>query len=255
MIGKPIDVWDIETFDAVLLSELHEYAGAICDYMNTEIINFVTREQSDHREIYPKNPHSEYYNWIVEHISDYMNSRTIRAWHYTRLTDDEAGLVRQVGIYPSTLATIRRRLDARTAAGDLTAETADGLFAASPFHHHSQGVSRSNKFWMTSHPISHDDIGVELLLGNWGGEGVYFWLRDPMLEKIVACIGKPRVLELEVPISVTSRSHAAAVAVIAAFGRSRGCRPDREAFDLYSTHAIGPEAVIKIHTELGRVLN
>ena len=102
-----------------------------------------------------------------------------------------------MSIYPSTLDTIRRRLNARVAAGDFTAEAAEKLFAASQFQNTSQAEARSNKFWMTSHPIPHDDSGVELLLGNWGGEGVYFWLQDTMLENIVAQIGKPHVLELE----------------------------------------------------------
>jgi hypothetical protein len=79
----------------------------------------------------------------------------------------------------SDLAAIRRRLDAQVAADMMLAGTADALHAASPFHQPNE--TRSGKFWMTSHPCSVDDSGLELLLAHWGGEGVYFWLKTPEL--------------------------------------------------------------------------
>jgi hypothetical protein len=42
---------------------------------------------------------------------------------------------------------------------------------------------------MTSHPVSADNSGVELLPEHWGGEGVYFWLKDPQLvERVKASV-------------------------------------------------------------------
>lgn len=37
-----------------------------------------------------------------------MEVRTIRAWHYTRITDTEIDVLRQNGIYPYSLYTIAR---------------------------------------------------------------------------------------------------------------------------------------------------
>jgi len=90
---------------------------------------------------------------------------------------------------------------------------------------------------------------VELLLGNWGGEAVYFWLENTKLKSLVANLGKPRVLETDVPISVTSHAYGAAEAVLGAYGLSLGCSPERGTFDLYSSSALEPDAVIAIHTE------
>jgi hypothetical protein len=131
----------------------------------------------------------------------------------------------------------------------LSAETADALYAASPFHH--QNDSRAGKFWMTSHPVSADNSGVELLLEHWGGEGVYFWLKDPKLIELVKSFGRPRVIELAVPLQVTpdTYSYSAAKAVAATFVRSLGCELDWSAFDLYATSALGADAVLNIHTE------
>src|SRR5215469_8541284 len=122
-----IDVWDPDSFDDVLLGELREHEQLICDYLDTEVRLFTEREASDHRGLPETNPHHGQYLWLTEHITDYMELRTIRAWHYTRLAEDETVIVRERGVYPSTLGTIRRRLDVRVAAGDFTTEMADLL--------------------------------------------------------------------------------------------------------------------------------
>jgi hypothetical protein len=249
MLETPIDVWNVETFDDVLLGELREHEFLIRDYMDTETRNFVERQAWDHRSPPPTNPHFDEYRWLEKHITDYMGTRSIRAWHYTRLTNDEELLVRKFGVYPSTLETIRKRLNMRVAVGDFSAEKADALFAASPFQDPQRGGERANRFWLTSHPLEPDDGGVKSLLGNWGGEGLYHWLQDERLKNLIARIGKPRVLELVVPIDATPHGDRAAETVLGAFGRSLGCKPDRKAFDLACTHALGPEVIIRIHTE------
>ncbi len=128
---------------------------------------------------------------------------------YTRLTDDETALLQAGGVYISNLEYIRRKLDVQVSARVLSAETADALYAASPFHH--QNDSRAGRFWMTSHPVSADNSLVELLLEHWGGEGVYFWLKDPELIELVKSFGRPRVIELAVPMQVTSHAYSAAI--------------------------------------------
>ena len=47
-----------------------------------------------------------------------METRTIRAWHYTRLTDAEVEQLRTIGIALSSLDASRRRLEAQAYAED-----------------------------------------------------------------------------------------------------------------------------------------
>jgi hypothetical protein len=250
MTESLIDVWNVETFDQYLLAELRANAELIRNYIVTERNNFLEREASDRRGPYPTNPYAASYLRFLEDVGRDMEARTIRAWHYTRLTDAETDTLRNTGIYASTLETIRRRLDAQVAAGVFSAEIADALFAQSPFHHDEQSGPRSNKFWMTSHPVGIEHSGVTLLLGNWGGEAVYFWLKDAMLEELVAGIGKPRVIEMAVPLDATRHAYSASRAIVATFGRTLGCVPDDTGgFDLYATRSLGPQAVLAIHTE------
>jgi hypothetical protein len=245
-----IDVWNTETFDQGLISELRASEQLVRDYLTTDRRQFEEREASDRWMPYASNPHASEYLAFLEAVGrDIMQVRTIRAWHYTRLLDDEVRIIRTNGIYPGTLDTLQRRLDGLVKVGSLTASDAEALFAASPCHHKEQQPGRLGKFWLTSDPVPTDDSGVELLLGNWGGEATYFWLEDKRLEKLVAEIGQPRILEIAVSIANTNHWYSAGKAVVAAFGRTLGCRPDRGAFDLYSTEALGPAAVLAIHTE------
>lgn len=216
--------------------------------MVTEKRNFLEYVTADRWQPLQSNSYAHAYQDFVEKIIlPAMEKRIIRAWHYTRLTDAETERLRTGGIYISTLETIRIRLNMQITEGLLPDESADALYAASPFH--QQDSARANKFWMTSHPLPVDDGGVTLLLEHWGGEGVYFWLEDADLIKLVKGIGRPRVIEMAVPLDATNRAYGAAQAVVATFAQTLGCEPAKAAFDLYSTRDLSPETVLNIHSD------
>ncbi len=207
-MSAPIDVWDTGTFDQDLISKLRASEQLIRDYLTTDRRLFEEREASDHRMPHATNPYGSDYMVFVEEVGrDIMQARTIRAWHYTRLVDAEVSIITTTGLYLSTLETLRRRLDAQVKTKVFSAADADALFAASPFQ--EQEEIRSGRFWMTSDPVATDDRGVKLLLGNWGGEATYFWLRNKRLQKLVAKIGHPRILEIAVPASKTREWYSA----------------------------------------------
>jgi hypothetical protein len=72
---------------------------------------------------------------------------------------------------------------------------------------------------------------------------------DAQLKAAVAGIGKPRVIEVAVPLDATRHAYVAGKAVVAAFARSLGSRPDFRAFHLYAARALGPDAVLAVHTD------
>jgi hypothetical protein len=162
--------------------------------------------------------------------------------------DDEADAIIVRGAVPSTLETIKARLDRQVGAGLFTSEMADALFTASPFHG-SQHDARAGKFWLTSLPRTIDDGGVELLLSSWGGEAVYFWQDDEMLQAQLATLGRPRVIEAAVPLALTNHRYDASCALVASFARTLGCQTDTPSFDLYVTQPLGPEAILAVHSE------
>ena len=83
------------------------------NYIVTDREIFLEREASGLRVPYQTNPHAESYGRFLEDLDPLMKTRTIWAWHYTRLTDTEVIALRTAGIYVSTLDATRRRLDAR----------------------------------------------------------------------------------------------------------------------------------------------
>ncbi len=243
-----IDVWNMETFDDELRGDLETHADLIWDYLVTSRRQWLEREASDRTMPYPENPYAGEFIGVTEHITRLMEQRTIRAWHYTRMTDAEVDAMLRGGIYPSTLDNFRARLAGQVDAGTFSQEVAERLFADSPYQSEQLG-SRSNKFWMVSHPVYVEGSSVEPLLESWGGESAYFWQRDPDLQLLLKSIGTPRVLEIAMPIVHSRHGYSAAEAVVATYGRLQGCPFDKKVFDLYTREPLGPKYLLAVHSE------
>ena len=251
MISSLIDVWSVQTFDEDHRIVLTKHVDLVRNYMKTENEIFVTYElgRTPVRPLArPTHSYAGAFLALEEALGELMQSRTIRAWHYTRLTAPEVDALHHDGIHLSTPATLRNRLDAAAAGGAVDAHLANALYAASPFHSDQLGA-RLDKFWMVSHPIAIDDPGVQPLMAHWGGEVASMWTKDPVLLAPLAVTGKPRVIEVAAPLAVTRQSYNAAKAVVATFGRSLGCVLSKHAFDLYITRPLSANAVLRIHTE------
>jgi len=251
--AKPIDVWDVRTFDPALIALLEASADLVRDYLETDRQIFLSHDlgRGPVRSILrPENPRASRFNALRETIGREMQQRTIRAFHYTRLTDDEVATLLRDGIHLSTPASLQRRLDDIVAAGGVNGNFADWLYAESPFHS-DQLEARSGKFWMTFHPIAVDDSGVKPLMKHWGGEVASMRIPDDALSAQLASLGKPRIIELAVPMSATTTRHHyyAGGAVVATFARSRASIPPTFAFDLYVIQPLPPRAILAVHTE------
>jgi hypothetical protein len=249
----PIDVWDIGTFDDDLLAELRVQASMIKSYFTTDhqiFLDYDLGRSRDPGSLRPSNPWARGFYAFKEHfISRTMAKRTIRAWHYTRLTDPEVAAMRRDGIHLSTPATLRARLDMLVGSGELDREVADAAYEASRFHG-AELESRCGKFWMTSHPIAVEESLVDRLLAYWGGEVASFGTDDPRILAALSALGRPRVLELAVPLSAAGKfDYRAADAVVATFGRSLGCIPENHVFDLYVIEPLPSAALLAVHTE------
>lgn len=246
-IVQLIDVWNLATFDMDLVRHLHANRGLIKHYLETDRANYLEREASDRPRPLSSNRYAAaYYNFIDE-LTSIISKRTIRAWHHSRMTDQEVEAARQEGLYPSTLESIRRRLSARVADSDLTSAVAETIFNASPFHN-DPFAARTGKFWMTSHPRRVDDSGVIWPLSYWGGESAYFNHHGGDILDLLSKIGTPRVLEVAVPIHTTPDAYSAAQAVVATYGRSFDCHTDKGGFDLYTSEQLKPDALLRVHS-------
>ena len=124
MISSLIDVWSVQTFDEDLRIVLTKHVDLVRNYMKTENEIFVTYDlgRTPVRPLArPTNSYAGAFLALEEALGELMQSRTIRAWHYTRLTAPEVDALRHDGIHLSTPATLRNRLDAAAAGGAVDA--------------------------------------------------------------------------------------------------------------------------------------
>jgi len=244
-----IDVWDVSTFDDALLSILEDHAQLIRNYRAESVRLRREREVQSPRGPHKENRFGPALSSFREAMTELMTERTIRAWHFTRLTAGETAIIRAAGMQPMTLALIARRLDAAVDAGDLDREFADHLYADSPFHHQIE-ANRENKIWLTAQPYLLDDSGVAELLDRWGGESISFVHRDGAVLDRLQQVGSGCVLEIALPLRVTTRVAEAAQNVIDAFSASIGVDGGwGGGADMVAVQPIEPEWIIAIHRE------
>ena len=244
---QPIDVWDVETYDPDLRTLLDHNAELIASYRHTGRRMWLEREAQTRRGPMLANPHGAAYFELCERLGGWMEARTIRAWHYTRLTDGEVTWLLQNGLQPMTLPLIRTRLDRLVAAGEINPSLADDLYAASPYHQDELG-SRGGKIWLTTTPHPIDDYGVSGLLSDWGGESISFNHHEGPMKERLQQIGCPRILEIALPLAATTRAYSVAGAVLEVYAYAIGCERSGGVCDLVAVEPLGPESILAVHT-------
>lgn len=249
MAGDAIDIWDVTTFDPELTATLAESADLIASYWSEDARLFREREAQTMRGPPEQNPFAQRYIDLKEMVGGMMEARTIRAWHYTRLTDREVASIRARGMLPMTLAIIRERLDAVVKEGALDARTADALYDASPYHR-QMDANREDRTWLAAEPFPPKASDVDELLAPWGGESIAFDHRSGPLRELLEGIGRPRVIEMEVPLSATTRAFEAGCAAIDAYSFTLGCTGAWPAgADIVVVEPVLPDWIVAVHSE------
>lgn len=243
-----IDVWDVATFDADLRSYLEQHAALIRDFWAESRRLFEERERQTVRGYHEQNRFGPPHSTLYADVSDMMAMRTIRAWHYTRLTDGEVASVKANGMHPMSLDLIRQRLDAMIEGGALTSKIADDLFAASPYNHQIEG-NRDGKIWLSSQPFELDDSMVTGLVTGWGGESLNFDHQDGPMAVFLGTVGQPRVVEVALPLRITTRIDSAAKDVVDAYSFTLGCEGAWSGgSDIVAVEPIAPAQILAVHS-------
>ncbi len=255
-----IDIWNAETFTEDIIAFLKEHAETIIRYHRIE-------QQTDDevkrlREWSPRkpNPFADAYNRGIERLAELMESKTIRAFHYTRMVDFEVEDVLANGFYAPTTENsfllLSERVGRLVKEGLLTIHEGDRIYASSPLNDPGQLKARQG-FWMTSRAFQPDDPSVNLLLNHWGGEVGYFWIdesQDHDLLNRVQSIGRGRIFEIAVPLVEKEGQpifgcYSAAKDIINGFAQKQGFQTDRLGFDLSIKTALPASAILAVHTE------
>ena len=245
-----LDTSNPRTFDNELLVVLRDNQNLIRDYLirDREIFETYDNYYGSGRPLSrPENPHSSPFQAFREHLIPLMETRVIRGFHYTRMTDAELAIMRAEGIRLSTPSYLETRLDALVSAGLLTIDEVGTILDQSPFK--TQLDIRQNMFWMVSSRLSMDDGGIEPLLAAWGGEVASMHLTDHDLMAKLQSIGRPRMIEVAAPLSATNETYSAACAVVAAYASRNGWPSDDGVFDFYVKKDLPADALLNVFTQ------
>ncbi|MCU7866648.1 MAG: hypothetical protein KZQ92_22060 [Candidatus Thiodiazotropha sp. (ex Lucinoma borealis)] len=241
-----IDAWNPKSFGAEISEVLTTHSKLIFEY-HTEDRRLMDEHlnSSPYQSLQPNHLFPEYQYFHENTLAPIVAKSRIRAWHYTRLTDEEADAIRQE-LVPSSLEYLRYRLNNLVAKNVLKENEAETIFAQSPFHKQS---NRAGYLCTTIIPLSHFDSGVEPLLKSWGGESAYFWITDKGVAKNLKSLGTPRIIEIETALTDKLNGYKVAETFLFAWARQLGAQVTLSGCDLFIRECIDTAKVLHIHTE------
>jgi len=236
-----IDAWDPKTFGVEITAALTDHSRLVADY------HVERRRLMDQHQSLKPNPYSSAYQELHEQtLAPILARSRIRAWHYTRLTDEEAGAMHKQLVL-SSLDALRHRLDNLVAKNLLTQDDAETVFVQSPLHR--QRDTRAGRLYASIIPLPRCDGGVVRLLKSWGGESAHFCLPDKRIAAILRSIGAPRIVEIQTALADNLNTYKVSETVLNAWARQLGVPATLSGCDLEITECIDTAKVIRIHTE------
>jgi hypothetical protein len=253
LANRVIDLWDIGTYDSDIRDHLESHKEIIDGYFDLDWKkDIMVAKLATWVPIQP-NRFAGDYRATVESLGVIMSTKTLRAFHYSRMTDEEVEAVLAEGIVPTSVEFLKQRVERQVAAGTLTPEQGNRIVTRSPLQSADFGV-RSG-FWSTSSPIHPDDSAVSLLVGHWGGESAYWLLTgtdDEDMIDLLKGIGRGRVFEIAVPIKDANGGLAGfsvARNVVREYASSLGYELYTAGLDLAIEHSLPASSILRIHSE------
>ena len=170
----------------------------------------------------------------------------LRGYHFTRLTDEEAEHIRTHGLEVLSTDLVERRINSQVAGGGMTEAQAKRLLA-------NNQVSESNRAgmaWFCFYPAQEvRENGVRPLLEHWGGEALYnFNAEDSELGALLKSLGRPALVETDVPVDQLSSTIGLAFKVLGADLHHHGIKNSKHPgrFEDYSRQSLLPSMVRRV---------
>lgn len=247
-----IDLWNPETYDDEMLELLQTSEDIVRGFHKREMevdAWLAAKPPGSPWEPIAANPFAEGRSKLRDNLDALLAGRTIRTFHYTRLADDEVERLGKAGIELSDTAPMRRRLDARVAAGDFSSEQADHIFQSSALQSEAYG-RRRGMFWSCGSPYPPDYPGVARLIDMWGGEAAYWTLQDDAVYgPLLRGVGAARIVEVAVPLASATHFGGASGIAADAYAKSLGFELEISGLDVCCTEALPPASILAVHTQ------
>ncbi len=135
-----------------------------------------------------------------------IRSSPVRAYHCTRLLDEEAADIRSGGLRPLTVDLVEARIRAACAGGWLTLDEGEALLSGN-----AVDCDRGQRFGqvcaVAGRSLLDEDPGaVEMLLSTWGGEVIYRAHERTALGARLRSMGTPAIVAVNLRLRAHSRA-------------------------------------------------
>ncbi len=169
----------------------------------------------------PPNPYRAARMDAEQMAIELLQSTTLRGWHCTRLTKNEVEHITAHGIQPPNLQILQGRIRRVQADGMLEDDIAQRLMD----ENNADDSSRKGVIWFCFYePRFDDQSGTERLFQHWGGEALYRLHRcDARTGKALRSIGRPCLIEADVPVSSFGRYTYLGKQVVCRYLLDHGC--------------------------------
>lgn len=147
----------------------------------------------------PSNPYYRSHEIASEATLKLLQSVTLRGWHCSRLTPNEVAHITAHGMQPPNLSVLEGRIRQLQADGILE----DGVARRLVAENEANDSNRQGMIWFCFfEPRSAGQSGIERFFRRWGGEALYNSHEDdPATGRVLQSIGRPCLIEADVPIS------------------------------------------------------
>ncbi|MGJ8618382.1 MAG: hypothetical protein ACSHWS_16185 [Sulfitobacter sp.] len=213
---------DPSSFPRPIKEALREHKDPLVSWAKREIDLCDTVDPDSIERILWENDWSEKKTYVLEELlMEELRDFDVSLLHYTRLLEHELINVQEFGMQPTSLDLLEQRLLVAVEREILTEADCSKIYEQTPLLNQEQKSARLGEVCFVSAPIQHADNGIRPLLSHWGGEMIYFWLKDDKLKKKLKSIGHPTVIETSVRLADNVHIYSYAKSILNCFLRSK----------------------------------
>jgi hypothetical protein len=209
------------------------------------------RHEQDHlaRWISPPNPFRSQRDLVLNEAENQLRSQRFVGYHCCRLLDCEVESILRNGMAMLSPELVATKIATALQHGHLTLGQATQLQKAALVK--EDRGNRNGMIWFVfcRSTLRTDVSGLESLLGYWGGEAIYFDHVRTALGQHLAGLGRPRIVEAEVPVASLQVFMRTADRLLAVFlWRRDVSQPNCHTFEGHSTASLPAAMIREVYT-------
>lgn len=198
---------DIESWPSEMLNLIQNNESFLKGFFKEEHrIDKLAREDVMLRYNRPENIYREKWDFIINEIEDVLKQHSIIGIHCTKLLDWEIEDIEEYGLKPLDRTFANQRIEKAFVEGLLSKELRDELIDKKELN---EDFRKGYVWFFHCLETLNDESGLNRLLGLWGGESLYAYVKDNQELKHIGtpCIAftSIKIRELEIDPELSKR--------------------------------------------------